>query len=268
MVRKIFILGLIISFAFSNITGREIMEKQKKLQSTNTEQSEELMLLIDEDGTKEKRGVRRYIKKDNQEDLTNNLIVFIYPADVRGVALLSKEISDTTENQWLYLPSLKTLKRIAQGSKKSYFMGTDFTYEDLSGDKLDNYKYKLLKEEPLKVTRSDKLEDCYVVEAIPTPQYAKNTMYSKKILWISKNHFYTKRIDFYDKNGELIKRETSWDFKNLGGTVYRPIKGMMNNFKEHHKTLVKVNKNYIYKKIPSKIFTERYLRNEEYMLDD
>jgi len=265
MIKKVMILGIIASFAFS-LTGREVMEKQKKLQSTNTEQSEELMVLVDEDGTKERRGVRRYIKKDNQRDLTDSLIVFIYPADVRGVALLSKEISDTTENQWVYLPSLKTLKRIAQGSKKDYFMGTDFTYEDLSGDKLDNYKYKLLKEEPLKVARSDKLEDCYVVEAIPTPQHAKDTMYGKKILWVTKNHFYTKRIDFYGKDGKLIKRETSWDFKNLGGTVYRPIKGMMNNFKEHHKTLVKVNNIVINKEIPAKMFTERYLKNEEHMV--
>jgi len=265
MFKKLVVLVVFCSFAFS-MTGREVMEKQKKLQSTNTEQSIELMVLVDEDGTKEKRGVKRYIKKDNARDLTDSLIVFISPADVSGVSLLSKEISPTTENQWIYLPSLKNLKRIAQGSKKNYFMGTDFTYEDLSGDKLNNYHYTLLREEPLKVTKKDKVEDCYVVEAVPTKEHYKDTMYGKKVLWVTKDHFYTKKINFYDKNNKLLKTELSWDFKNVKGTVYRPIKGIMNNIKENHKTLVLVRKIVVDKKIPSKIFTQRYLLNEEQMV--
>jgi len=266
MLKKI-IIGLVSVSVLLGMTGREIMDKQKELQKTDTEKSHELMILINEDGSKEKRELRRYIKKDNKRDLTDSLIVFIKPADVRGTALLNKQYSKDKENQWLYIPSLKKLQRIAKGSKKNYFMGTDFTYEDLSSDKLDNYHYKNLREEKLKVAKTDKLDDCYVVEAVPTKKYRPQTSYGKRILWITKDHFYTKRIDFYSKRGKLIKTEVSWDFINPVGSVYRPIKVKITNFKEHHKTLVKVNNIQINKKLSSKYFTQRYLLNEEHMVE-
>ena len=267
MIKKFLSLGLVFSLGFS-LTGKDVMEKQKKLQSTNTEQSLEYMVLVDSDGTKEKRAIKRYIRKDNKKDLTDSVIIFIAPADIKGVSLLDKEISQNSENQWLYLPSLKKLQRIAQGSKKNYFMGTDFTYEDLSPDKIDNYHYKILKTEKLQVTKNDKPQDCYVVEAIPIKQYYPKTMYGKKIFWITKKFFYTKKIEFYDKRGNLLKTEISWDFVNPTGTVYRPLKGIMNNYKEHHKTLVLVRELVINKNIPAKIFTQRYFENEEQMVDN
>ena len=265
MLKKILGVGLIATLSFS-MTGKEVMQKQKKLQSTDTEQSIEIMVLVDEDGTKEKRGVKRYISKNNAKNLTNSSIIFMKPADIKGTALLDKEISKDNENQWVYLPSLKKLQRIAQGSKKNYFMGTDFTYEDLSGDKIENYKYTLLRTEPLKVTKNDKSENCYVIKAVPIKAHYPKTAYGKKIIWVTADHFYTKKIEFYSKRGKLIKTEVSWDFVNPKGTIYRPIKGIMNNFKEHHKTFVLVRKLLINDPIPKKIFTQRYYLNEEHMV--
>jgi len=264
MLKKILV-GMICVGSLFGMTGREVMDKQKSLQTTETEQSREFMILINDDGSKEKRELRRYIKKDNAKDLTDSLIVFVKPSDVKGTALLNKQFTKEKENQWLYMPALRKLQRIAQGSKKNYFMGTDFTYEDLSADKLDNYHYKILKEEPLKVTKSDKTDECYVIESIPTDEYKPKTSYGKKILWITKDHFYTKKIEFYSKRGNLIKREVSWNFVNPTGTVYRPIKIKVDNIKENHKTLVKVGRIAINKALKKKIFTQRYLLNEEHM---
>jgi len=267
MLKKIIAGAICISSLFG-MTGREVMDKQKQLQTTDTEQSHELMILINEDGSKEKRELRRYIKKNKEKDLTDSLIIFVKPSDVSGTALLNKQYSKDKENQWLYMPELKKLQRIAQGSKKNYFMGTDFTYEDLSSDKLDNYHYKILKEEPIKVAKTDKTDDCYVVEAIPTDTYRPKTSYGKKIFWITKKHFYTKKIEFYSKKGKLIKQEVSWDFINPTSTIYRPIKIKVNNIKENHKTLVKVVKIKINKPINPKVFTQRYLLNEEHMIGE
>jgi len=266
MLKKIVLSVTAVGLLFA-MSGRDVMQKQKDLQSTDSEQTNELMILIDEDGTKEVRDVR-IKKKKNIHDLTNNLIVFIKPAEIDGTALLNREISKDSENQYLYLPSLKKLQRIAQGSKKNYFMGTDFTYEDLSADKLDNYHYKILKEETIQNSKHDKPEKCYVVEAVATSAYFPKTSYGKKILWITENHFYTKKIEFYDKNGKLIKYEGSWDFINPEGTIYRPKKVKIINKKEHHKTFVKVEDIKINKPIKDKIFTQRYLLNEEHMINE
>ena len=267
MLKKI-VAGAICVSSLLALTGRNVMDKQKELQKTDTEVSHQYMILVDEDGSKEKREIKEYKQKNNKKDLTDSLIVFIKPADIKGTALLNKQYSKDNENQWIYMPDLKKLQRIAQGSKKNYFMGTDFTYEDLSADKLDNYHYKLLREEKLKVNKHDKNDDCYVIQAIPTDSYKPKTGYGKKILWITKDHFYTKKIEFYDKKGKFIKNEISWDFINPVGTVYRPIKIIVNNKKENHKTLVKVVDLKINKPIKSKIFTQRYLLNEEQMFDD
>jgi len=267
MLKKIVVSALTIGMLFG-MTGREVMQKQKDLQSTNSEQSNEIMILISEDGSKEVREVKRKMKKNMAKDLTDSLIVFVKPSEVAGTALLDLQISDDVENQYLYLPALKKLQRIAQGSKKNYFMGTDFTYEDLSADKLDNYTYTILREEPIKVAKSDKSEECYVIEAIPTEKYKPKTNYSKKILWVTKDHFYTKKIEFYGKDGGFIKYENSWNFINPTGTIYRPLKVVIINKKENHKTLVKVRNLKINQPIKDKVFTKRYLLNEEHMIDE
>jgi hypothetical protein len=267
MLKKVVLSMVTVGLLFG-LTGREVMEKQKELQSTDTEQTKEFMILINEDGSKEVREVSIKKKKNNQKDLSNSLIVFVKPAEVAGTALLNIQPKENVELQYLYLPAQKILQRIAQGSKKNYFMGTDFTYEDLSPDKLDNYHYKIIKEETLKVSKTDKPEECYVIEAIPTDSYKPKTNYGKKVLWITKNHFYTKKVEFYDKKGKFIKDEVSWDFINPTGTVYRPIKVFINNKKENHKTLVKVSDIKVNIPIKDKIFSKRYLVNEEHMIDE
>ncbi len=266
-MKKIVLMLCCVSVLFG-MSGREVMQKQKDLQSTKSEQSREIMILINSDNSKEKREVKRKMRKDVEKDLTDSLIVFVKPSDVGGTALLNLQASKEIENQYLYTPALKKLQRIAQGSKKNYFMGTDFTYEDLSADKLENYNYKILKEEDVKVAKSDKKELCYVIEATPTEAYTPKTSYSKKILWVTKEHFYTKKVEFYGKDKSLIKFENSWEFVNPTGTVYRPLKVAIINKKENHKTVVMVKDLKINEKINKKAFTKRYLLNEEHMADE
>jgi outer membrane lipoprotein-sorting protein len=252
----IFVLFSIYLFA---LTGREVLEKQKKLQASHTESSTEQMLLISSDGEKEKREIKKWIKKDEKSGFRKSLIVFYQPADVRGVALLDKEINKNEDEQWLYIPAIHKLQRIAEGSKKNYFMGTDFTYEDLSMDRLDNYTYRILKIANL---RGD---DCYIIEAIPTNKYYPKTNYGKKVLWVKKDKFYTERIEFYDKDMKLIKIEDAYNFKNIKGTIYRPQFVKMDNLKEKHKTLVKLNNIKINYNMSEKFFKTRYLLTEQHM---
>jgi len=258
-MRKLVLLGLVSSLVLA-MTGREVMDKQKELQSSNTETDTEQMILINSDNSKEKRVVKKWIKKDLKKDLSRSLIVFYAPADVRGTALLNKQRTKTEEDQWVYIPAIHKLQRIAQGSKKNYFMGTDFTYEDLSSDKLDNYHYKILKEEKLKNG-----DECYVIEAKPTKEYYPKTSYGKKILWVNKDKFYTEKIEFYNKDMKLIKVQTAYKFKNIKGTIYRPMFVAMNNLAEKHKTLVKVNELKINAPMSDKYFSTRYLLTEKHM---
>ena len=250
-------LGLVL-FIFGNsvaeMTGRQIMEKQEELHTANTEVAEKIMILANMDGeAKEKRLLKRW-SKEYEDGASKYLLVFTDPADIRGTALLTWENIGAENDQWLYLPAQKRMRRIAQGSKKNYFMGTDFTYEDMDPEDLDSFEYKVLRSE------KEQGRDAWVVEAVPaTREKARESGYSKRLMWIDKENFITLKIEFYDRREELAKTQVNAKFENVGGTVWRPMAEQMNNFKEEHKTAVGVKSMEIDIPLDDEVFTERFI---------
>ncbi|MCG8634408.1 MAG: outer membrane lipoprotein-sorting protein [Desulfobacterales bacterium] len=260
----VLIVGLPLSGAVaSELTGRQVMEKQEELHKAQSEYGEEVMLLVDtKSGSKEKRDVKRYAK-DVGDDLNRALLVFLKPADIKGTALLTHENPDT-DDQWLYMPAVKKMQRIAQGSKKSYFMGTDFTYEDMEPEDIDNYNYTIKKEETADHVKPPK--DCYVIEAVPANKEKKKaTSYSKRLIWVDKENFTTVKVEFYDRRKRLLKTQKSFEFENLTGTVYRPKKTIMDNHKKKHKTLSLVKKRTLNESIEDSVFTERFIMSGKHV---
>ncbi len=247
----------------SDLTGRQVMEKQEKLHKAQSEYGEEVMLLVDtKSGAKEKRDVKRYAK-DVGNDLNRALLVFLKPADIKGTALLTHENPDA-DDQWLYMPATKKMQRIAQGSKKSYFMGTDFTYEDMEPEDIDNFKYTIKKEETVDHVKPAK--NCYVIEAVPANKMKKKaTAYSKRLIWVDKENFTTLKVEFFDRRKRLLKTQKSFEFENLTGTVYRPKKTIMDNHKKNHKTLTLVKKRALNESIEDSVFTERFIMSGKHI---
>jgi outer membrane lipoprotein-sorting protein len=244
------------------LTGRQVMEKQKELHKVKTEYGEELMLLVDvKSGAKEKREVKRYAKEmDN--DLNRYLVVFTAPADIKGTALLTHE-HENEDDQWMYMPAVKKMQRIAKASKKSYFMGTDFTYEDMEPEEIENFNYKILRMET--VDHVEPRKDCYVIESIPANREIKHSSaYSRRILWVDSGNFVTLKIKFYDRRNRLIKTQKSLEIQRISGTVYRPMKIIMDNHKKKHKTLSLVKKRELNEAIDDKVFTERFILSEKH----
>lgn len=256
IIRKISILVFILAFAVSAYaeSGRDVMKKQEELQSLPTEYSYEKMVLIDSDGEKEQRALSRRTK-DVGGGLHKALLVFLDPADVKGTALLTWEQKDTDDDQWLFMPDLGKMQRIAKGSKKNYFMGTDFTYEDMSSEELDNFVYTIVKSEDIKGVAH------WVIESVPVESYKAETSYSKRVLWIQKDIYVTTKIDFYGRGGELVKTQVSADFKNIKGTAYRAQKILMDNKQESHKTFVQTVKIDADSAINDDVFSERFILN-------
>jgi len=237
----------------AELTGREIVDKQKNLHEVANEFESQKMILVDKKGKKEVREVRRY-SKEVEPDVYRALIVFLNPANIRGTALLTWEHKDAEDDQWLYMPARGKMQRIAKGGKKNYFMGTDFAYEDLRSENLDAHKYNRLKDEVYKD------RDCYVVEALPaTKEEKRSSGYSKRIMWVSKGNFVTLKVDFYDRRRKLLKTQTSYDLENVRGSVWRAKKVLMNHHQKKHKTLVGAVKRDIDTVIPDQNFTERFI---------
>jgi hypothetical protein len=188
-------------------TGREIMELVDKRDDGDMSIQDMQMILIDKGGGQRRRKIHS-LRMDEGED-TRSIMFFVEPADVKDTGFLTYDFDDTDrdDDQWLYLPALKKTKRIASGDKSGSFMGSDFSYADMTDRNLDNYDYKLLKEMELDGV------GVWVVEAVPnTKKEIDETGYTRQIVFVRKdNHVAVRSKSWLKKGG----RNKYFDVKKL-----------------------------------------------------
>lgn len=173
------------------------------------------------DSSETKRHFRiEVLERASANDGDRSLLSFDSPADVKGTALLSHAQASGDDEQWLYLPSSKRVKRIALGNRSGAFLGSEFTYEDLTG--ADTRKYNWA---------SNGTEKCGAVECVKleaTPKDASSA-YSKRVVFVEVGELRVKKVDFYDRRGALLKtldydayaqvgrflRATQWTMTNV-----------------------------------------------------
>ena len=145
-----------------------------------------------------------------------SMIIFDHPRDIDGTAFLTFSKITDPDDQWLYLPALKRVKRINSKNKSGPFMGSEFAYEDLSSQEVAKYTYTYLREEacPTEATLS-----CFVIERVPT---YKHSGYTKQVGWIDVEEFRPQQIDFYDRRGAHLKTLTHSGYQQYLGKFWRP----------------------------------------------
>lgn len=192
--------------------------------------SKSKMSLIDARGDKVTRQVVQAILEGKRGD--KSVVRFMAPADIRGVSALTHEKVGGTDDNWLYLPASRRVRRISGANRTSSFQGTEFTYEDLSTLSVERYKWKYLK--------SDKVhgQKVHVVEA--RPNY-RDTGYSKIVAFINQSNFRPEKIDYYDKAGRKLKTLENSKFKQVHGRFWRAMKQEMKNHQTKKRTIIEVS---------------------------
>ena len=155
-----------------------------------------------------------------QGDGDKSLMVFNQPKDVQGTSFLSFSHIGKPDDQWIYLPALKRIKRISSKKKSGSFMGSEFSYEDLSSFELEKYTFTYLREEMYNGKK------CHVLESVPTDKY---TGYTKLISWLDQTDLNSQKIEFYDKRGELLKTMTVTTYEKFNDKFWRPTLSVMQN---------------------------------------
>jgi hypothetical protein len=155
------------------------------------------------------------------------LIVFDEPRDVKGTALLSFTHKTGTDDQWLFLPALKRVKRISSANKSGAFMGSEFAYEDISSQEVEKYTYKYLRDEVFNGT------DCYVVERDPVDP---KSGYSTQQVWWDKAHYRPQKIEFFDRKGSHMKTLVYSGYKQYLDKYWRAGEFQMDNHLTGKKT--------------------------------
>lgn len=254
----VFLISILIApaIAFADMSGKEIMEKQKQLQQANDEKEMLSMKLVDKKGNVKDREVMRYSLKTGS-GLNKIMMVFLKPTDVKGTGLLTWEQKDRDDDQWLYLPELGKEKRIASGGKKNKFMGTDFAFEDLRPENLSVHDYNLVGSE-----QADG-KDCFVIEALPVGKEEKESGYGKRKLWIRKDIFFTVKIEYYDRKGKLIKVQENKNAKTVAGSVWRSDEIIMKDLEDEHQTSLVVQNRAVNKGLEEDFFSLRQLMKSQ-----
>ena len=138
------------------------------------------------------------------EDGDRVLVVFDTPADIRGTALLSHAHKVADDDQWLFLPAIKRVKKIASRNKSGAFLGSEFAFEDLALPELDKYSYRYLRDDVWQE------QPCFVVERRAVVAHSG---YSKEHYWIDQSEYRTLRVEYFDRREQPVKALNVTDYR-------------------------------------------------------
>lgn len=161
------------------------------------------MVLRNRHGQESVRQIR-VVNLEMEGDGDKGLTVFDEPRDIKGTAFLSYSHALVADEQWIYLPALKRVKRISSSNKSGPFMGSEFAYEDISSFEIPKYNYLYLRDEVLEGI------DCFVLELRPQYQYSG---YTKSYVWVDKAEYRNQKVEYYDRKGSLLKVQRFTDYQ-------------------------------------------------------
>ena len=177
------------------------------------------MLLRNKQGQESQRSVRFKVL-EAPEDGDKSLFVFDQPRDVQGTALLIHGHLQGLDDQWLYLPALKRVKRISSSTRSGSFMGSEFSYEDLSNPEVEKYTYRYLRDEPCGELT------CSVNEQVPVD---RKSSYSRQVVWQDTDELRTWKVDYYDRKNAHLKTLVMADYQQYVDRYWRAHEMTMEN---------------------------------------
>ncbi len=188
-----------------------------------------------------------------RDDADKTLITFHFPRDIKGTGLLTFEHIEKGDDQWLYLPALKRVKRIASENKSGSFVGSEFSYEDISSHKPEKYTFKYLRED------THEGEPVWVTERYPK---ALSSGYSKIITWVKQSNFQTVKQEFFDRKGAALKVQHVTGLRLYLEKYWRPSKVSMDNLQTKKKTILEFLEWKFQQGLKESLFRKRSLERQ------
>jgi hypothetical protein len=249
-MKKILITSLLTITVLMAIGNKEVAEKADKMtDGFGSSVAETEMVLVNASGQKSVRQLEMKTLEGEHGDKT--ISTFLTPADVKGTKTLTHEHLDRDDDQWLYLPALKRVKRIASSNKSGSFMGSEFSYEDIGNQDYEKFTYEGGVEEVLLNG-----EKCYKGTRVPKDE---NSGYTKQISWVDKDSFLLKQVEYYDRKSELLKTATFSDYKEIDG-VWRVGQIEMKNHQNDKSTVLTWKEDKVHAGLKEKEFNKRVLK--------
>lgn len=225
----------LIPLALADDSGYQIMLKHHQVDEGEDSKSIMTMVLMNKSGKKRVRKVVFWTLERGDED--KSLMYFLSPPGDKGTSFLTWEHKEADDDQWLYLPVLKRVKRISAADKHKSFMGTDFSYNDFSPPHPNKFQHTLLREETIDG------QECYVVESIhksytddPAFHKKRKYQYTKQHSWIRKDNYLMVKALMFGKKGKPLKMFSALDIRQVEN-IWTAMAMIMKNLKTEHQTL-------------------------------
>jgi hypothetical protein len=250
--------SMLLSFCQAGAAAdpRWIMEQVDARDDGDNQIADTQMILIDQNDYERRRAIKMF-SKDKGKD-TQRLQFFLAPADVKGTGFLTYDYygGEKDDDQWLYLPDLRKTKRIASSDKSSSFMGSDFSYADMTRRVLDEWNYTFLKE--------DTVDDAkvWLVEAVPITKEVENRYgYEKSIVYVRQDNFMVIRAIHVLNSGGRVKYMEVKKIDKIDG-IWVAVETWMKttrNKRTLHRTILKMDNVMFNQDLEESFFSVRQL---------
>ncbi len=223
-----FLMGVAYTAQAADEKGFEIAARSDRTDLGFGDSEVELqMVLRNAAGQESTRSLRiATLEKPDESVGDKSLVVFDTPRDIEGTALLSHAKILDPDDQWLYLPALKRVKRISSSNKSGPFVGSEFAFEDFTAIELNKFDYTYIGTEQCGAMTCDVLER--------SPRY-ENSGYTKQVSWVDQTDYQIRKVEFYDRRGDLLKVLELKDYRNYDG-IWRAHTLSMTNVQTNKQT--------------------------------
>lgn len=219
----------------AELEAKQIMERNAAVTRFSTSTADAEFVLQTNDGGKRVRKSNMASKLQENGQDTMRLVRFEAPADIRGTTTLLVERSAQDDDMWVYLPAMKRVRRLVASNKKDSFIGTDFSYGDVMGHKVGDWKHTLLSQQA-----RDGVEH-YVIESVPAEDSVRtNSGYAKRVTWVRKDNFATTYVEASDVSGQPYKQFSFADIQLVDSAngKWQPMKTEGKNLQSGHTTTI------------------------------
>ncbi len=220
------------------------------------------MTMVDKRGKTRVRETQAYRKYYTEEKRT--VLFYKKPTNVKGTAFLTFDYKDTAkdDDQWLYLPAMRKVRRISSSDRGDYFLGTDFTYEDIMLEgklELTDYDFSVLRNEKV-ILESGESFDTVVLQGMPkNKNIAKDLGYARTLIWIDTSTWVVVKADYWDLKNKPLKTLAMTDIRNVDNIITRHVL-TINNHKTGHKTIFQFSDVDYTSTVKDSLFTKRALK--------
>lgn len=256
IIIMLFAISANVTFAQSTLSAKQIQEKSIEVTRVEGMEAISKLTIINQNGQERIRQMAVVTKLFDNGNTEKKLIRFTSPADVKGIGFLTYDYNVKNDDKWIYMPALRKTRRIISSENAKSFMGSEFSYADMTLPNVDEYNYTLLGEEVIKGI------PCYKLEIIPANDDVMDANgFSKKISFIGKADFVLRKNIYYDLFGDKEKVMDVESIVEVDKTnhKYKLKKMVMTNVQNNRKSISEIQQVKFNPEIPDEYFTTRFM---------